>query len=184
MTYYNQDYLAHYGVKGMKWGIRRSLQKISSKISTANKKRKQEAAERQAERKKLAEQRAKERGPKRYGILNAANSAARSFYRTERTRSFRKYQNQRKQLSVKEARLTKKQIDAGRYRVAKFRNITAKTASFAAGVGAAALLSNPVGILAMPIANLALGGTYYSRQQRAYGGTRDKYQSQKRVRSQ
>ena len=42
MTYYNQDYLAHYGVKGMKWGIKRSLQKISSKISTANKKRKQE----------------------------------------------------------------------------------------------------------------------------------------------
>lgn len=60
---------------------------------------------------------------------------------------------------MKEARLTKKQIDAGRYRVAKFRNVTAKTASLAAGVGLAVLLSNPAGIMAMPVTNFALGGT-------------------------
>ena len=179
MTYYGYTYsvnnseLYHHGVKGMKWGIRKAVKQYGER-----------RAARKAARQKLAQQRAKTRGPRRFKVLNASNSAARSFYRKERTGNFKTYRKQERRQSVKEARLTQDQINAGRYRVARFRNIAIKSISAAAGAGAALLLGNPAGILLAPVVNAASGGMYYSRQQRAYGGTRDKYQAQDRVRNQ
>lgn len=179
MTYYGYTYsinnseLYHHGVKGMKWGIRKAVKQYGER-----------RAARKAARKKLAQQRAKTRGPRRFKVLNASNSAARSFYRKERTGNFKTYRKQERRQSVKEARLTQDQINAGRYRVARFRNIAIKSISAATGVGASLLLGNPAGILLAPAVNAASGGMYYSRQQRAYGSTRDKYQAQDRVRNQ
>lgn len=179
MSYYKINFfddtfeLQHYGVKGMKWGIKKAVEQYGER-----------RAARKAAKKKLAQQRAKTRGPRRFRIMNASNSAARSFYRKERTGNFKTYRKQERRQSVKEARLTQDQINAGRYRVARFRNIAIKSLSAATGVGAALVLANPAGILAAPVVNAISGGMYYSRQQRAYGGTRDKYQSQDRVRNQ
>ena len=65
-----QGYLAHFGIPGMKWGVRKA---------------------RNAEIRSRTKTQAKDKGPKRFGVLNAANSAARTYYRKERTGNFKTY---------------------------------------------------------------------------------------------
>lgn len=163
---YYETELYHYGIPGMKWGHRKA-QAIKSYM---NKKR------------ATKEEYRKNKGPKR-GLVNAANSAARTYYRKERTKDFRTYRKAEKKLDLKVARLTDEQVKDGRYRVARARNIKRKTVSSIVGttVGIAAI-SAGAGFIGIPIAtisgvatNYASGGHYYSQQQRAYGGARAKY---------
>lgn len=61
MTYMNYeytDYLYHYGVKGMKWGIRRTAEQLGHKIKEAGERRKQKRQERNE--KKIAKAQAKQ----------------------------------------------------------------------------------------------------------------------------
>lgn len=158
-----QGYLAHFGIPGMKWGVRKA---------------------RSAEIRSRTKTQSKDKGPKRFGVLNAANSAARTYYRKERTGNFKTYRDQSAKLDLKMARLTTDQINNGRYRVARARNITRKAVSgLVGGVTGAALIASGSGFVGAAIGagaatatNFATGGHYYAKQQKAYGKTRNKYQ--------
>lgn len=167
MQYYDDEYLAHYGIPGMKWGVRRFEQ----------------AKQNHAERKARTAMARANKGPKRFGLFNAANSAARTYYRRERTGNFRTYRKAQSNLDRKEARLTPEQIRSGRYRVARARNIKRKTVSaLTGGVVGAALISSGAGFVGAAaglsvaaLTNHASGGTYYSAEARAYGRVHDRY---------
>lgn len=154
---YNEQYLEHFGIKGMKWGVRRAKK----------------------------ESYRSDKGPKRWlGTNDAANSAARTYYRSERTGNFRTYRKAKSKLDLKMASLTKEQIDNGRYRVARARNIRRKALSTVVGTAAgAAAISSGAGFAGLMFGvgtgvatNFASGGRYYSKQKRAYGGRRAKYE--------
>lgn len=177
----NEDYLMHFGKKGMKWGVRHERKK----------------ADRAQRKSELASMRT-DKGPQRFKFMNAANSAARSHYRQLRTSNFKTSQRQARIKSRKEARLTTDQINAGRYRVARARSIKRRSASaliggaagataMAAGVAATAPIAGvavaSLGIAgaAGTVANFATGAHYYTGEKRAYGNVRVKYQNQKKV---
>lgn len=181
MDYYNSDCLYHFGIKGMKWGVRKKQE------SSGN----GQKSMRKIKRETLKSYR-KDKGPKRGKFLNAANSAARSYFRADKTRSFKTYRDQEKKKTLKEARLTESQVKNGRYRVARARSIKRNVAAVAVSTAAGAALVASGGALALPYAAVAVGGGtaglhfatgahYYGRQRKAYGGTRAKYQNQKKV---
>lgn len=176
---YQEDYLEHFGVPGMKWGVRKSG-------NTASAKSKRTLSEKVKDNKETRIGYRTDKGPTRYHMFNAANSAARTYYRKERTGDFRKYRKAERKLDLKEARLTTKEIKNGRYRVARARNIKRKTLSSVAGTSAGiALISAGAGALGIPVGvavgvatNYASGGHYYSRQSSAYGNARSRYENQ------
>lgn len=178
MMYDGQE-LMHFGIKGMKWGVRRYQNKDGSLT---------EAGKRREARKDLVKSYKEDKGPTRFGVVNAANSAARTYYRKERTKSFSEYRKQEQKLNLKMARLTQEQISNGRYRVANARNIRRKTLSAVLGTAAGvALVTSGAGLVGVPAAaavatvtNFASGGHYYATQKRAYGDVRAKYQTQKK----
>ena len=81
-SYYPEDYLMHYGVKGMKWGVRRSNNKSSS---TAGQKVKKAVTKRIEKSREKAEKRKKsyERTTDVWGVGGAA------------LRSYSEYQNKK-----------------------------------------------------------------------------------------
>lgn len=147
--------LYHYGVKGMKWGVRRNLVRETAKSYRTSRKT----------------------DPKTDFLkINRPNSAARSYYRAQRTPSFRTYKKQTAIMDRKISGLSKDQIENGRYRVARARNIKRKTVSALLGVGAGVATAGTVGAAAIPIAglvgvgaNFITGGHYYQGQSATYG---------------
>lgn len=151
--------LYHYGVKGMKWGVRRNRD-VSNKTREYRTSRKTD--------------------PKTDFLkINRANSAARSYYRAQRTSNFQRYKNQNAIMDKKISGLSKEQIENGRYRVARARNIKRKTVSALLGVGAGVATVGTGGLAAVPIAavvgvgaNFVTGGHYYQGQSATYGSRR------------
>lgn len=181
----DESVLVHYGVKGMKWGVRRTAQQLGNAVSKRIKKSSEKRAAIKATKKSYAQ----DKGPKRFKVLNAANSAARTYYRKERTSNFARYRRQSQVLDRKMARLTEEQVKAGRYRVARARYIKRQTlstvAATAVGLG---LVSSGAAVVGVPIAGavkaatyFGSGGHYYWKEKRSYGDVRAKYQNQKRV---
>lgn len=177
----NDEYLAHFGVLGMKWGKRKERKKAVKEGKKSN----------------LDSYRS-DKGPNRMGVMNAANSAARSHFRSERTRNFNTYRKQNSKKTLKEARLTSDQVANGRYRVARARSIKRNAASVAlgalTGAGAVAAVAATGGVAAAGIlaavggsgigtigAHFGTGAHYYGKQRKAYGGTRAKYQAKEEI---
>lgn len=154
---------------------------MSKVTATSNKKKEVSLLTYKKKRKKEMRQNS---GPRR-GLVNAANSAARTYYRSERTNSVSKQKRQNSKLDLKTARLTQEQIKDGRYRVARARNIKRKTmvallgTTAGAGLiaaGAAVVGAVSVGAGVAVAGNFATGVRYYAKQKRAYGGARAKYE--------
>lgn len=62
MTISQEAYLEHYGVKGMKWGVRKDRESLSSRVSRARRERqKKEAAKRSPERREVDKIRSKKK---------------------------------------------------------------------------------------------------------------------------
>lgn len=156
-----EDSIQHYGVKGMKWGIRRDPQ--SKEVSN-----------------RLKSYRSTKNDPKTDFLgLNRPNSAARTYYRSQRTSNFTEYKRQSAILDKKISGLSKEQIENGRYRVAHARNIKRKTASTLIGVGTGLATVSTIGPAAVPVsvavgvgANFITGGHYYQSQSATYGSRR------------
>lgn len=173
------EVIQHHGVKGMHWGV--ITKKVSSSVKAYSDKRKSDNEKRE----QLRNDYRTNKGPKRFKVLNAANSAARTYYRQQRTSSFKTYRNAGHKLDRKQGRLTEDQIRSGRYRVARARTIKRKTASAIFGMGTMGLLAaSPaapiapiMGLTVGTISNFASGGHYYAMEKRAYGDVRSKYQS-------
>ena len=157
VPYYGSE-LYHHGVKGMKWGIRRD-RRVSNKLKSY---------------------RDKSKDPKTDFLkINRPNSAARSYYRQHKAKTMSTYLKQSTIMDKKIVGLSKDQIENGRYRVARARNIKRKTLSALLGVGAG-VASIPVagpgsvaigGAVAVG-ANFVTGGHYYQGQSAAYGSRR------------
>lgn len=151
--------LYHYGVKGMKWGIRRD-RRVSDKLKSYRTSRKDD--------------------PKTdFMKINRPNSAARTYYRAQRTGNLKTYQSQTDRMNQKISGLSKEQIENGRYRVARARNLKRKAISTLIGAGAGVVTVGTAGAAAVPIAavvgvgaNFITGGHYYQRQSAAYGSRR------------
>lgn len=147
------DYeLYHHGVKGMKWGIRRDRKKSST----------------------LKSYRTSRKNDPKTDVLkiNRPNSAARSYYRGERTHSFTTYKKQQSIMNQKISGLTKAEIENGRYRVARARNIKRKAASGVMGVAVGALVNPALAPVVALGANWLTGGHYYQGQSATYGSRR------------
>ena len=151
--------LYHYGVKGMKWGIRRDRKETSTLKSYRT---------------------SRKTDPKTDFLkINRPNSAARSYYRAQRTGNFATYKKQTAIMEKKISGLSKSQIENGRYRVARARNIKRKTISALAGVGTGVAVVGTAGVAAVPVAalvgvgaNYVTGGHYYQGQSATYGSRR------------
>lgn len=155
----NND-IQHFGTKGMKWGVRHDKQKQAVK----------------SYREKIP------------GVTKQSKSAAKTFFKQDRTWNFRTYRKQGSKLAKKEASLTREEIQNGRYAVAKGRNTVRKVISGVGGValgttaglatcGASAcatIIGGPVGALAVAGLYGVSGGFYYGRQAKAYGKARAK----------
>ena len=149
------EVIQHHGVKGMHWGV--ITKKVSNSVKAHSDKRKAENEKRNNLKSTYSTKKPTTKFEK---------SAARTYYSQQRARSFTTYRRQGAKLARKEATLTSEQIKNGRYRIAKARNIKAKTFSAPiAGLSVAAL------------SNYASGGTYYSKEKKAYGDKRAEVQS-------
>ena len=150
------NYLAHHGVKGQRWGVRR-YQNYDGTLTDA--------------------------GRKKFGV-----KTARKFYRVnrlqrkqERTNSFKKYRRLDKKIRKTSTRMerashmvSKKDIEAGRARVASFRekrNLTIAAAAPLISVGAMFVAGPGAGVLTLPISAAITGNSlykvpYWSRESR------------------
>lgn len=184
--------LYHHGVLGMRWGVRKGHASSGGSAKRVSKKKvPSDRQVRKAEKKATLNEYRSDKGPKRFGVLNAANSAARSYYRQQRAKRLPTYRDQGNKRDLKEARLTDSQIKNGRYRVARARSIKRNIASVAVGVAVgsataaagAAAISPLLGAAAATGGHFATGAHFYGKQRRAYGGTRAKYQNQKKAKN-
>lgn len=186
-SYVYPDYLAHYGVQGMKWG-----QHLFGKVSTAASNHKAKKAAIKNEQKKLIAS-YKTNDPS----TRLANSAARNYYKSVRSSSSYYAGKARSKAERKQASLTDEQIKAGRYRVANARNIRRKVLSTSVaalagggaaaasvaigGVAAAAVIGAGVASVTGVSTNLISGGHYYAQEAKAYGSKRAKTQAKVNV---
>lgn len=139
------NYLAHHGVKGQRWGVRR-YQNADGSLTNA--------------------------GRKKYGV-----KVARKYYKLNRlqrkqenTSDFKKYRKLQKKMRKTSTRMdrashmvSKKDIEAGKAKVASFRkmrNITLAAASPLISAGAI-FVAGPVGALTIPAAAVATGKSIY-----------------------
>lgn len=154
----NEFYIYHHGVKGQKWGVRR-YQNSDGSLTDA--------------------------GKKRY-----SNKAARGYYKVQNLQrkqsgveSFKEYQKLgtkinriQSQLDITTSKLSKADINAGRQRIARNRDLRRMAASALAGTATGAIMiATGAGALGIPIAaggytftRLATGGRYYKKQSQAY----------------
>lgn len=168
------EVIVHHGVKGMHWGV--ITQKVSSSAKSYSDKRQVQ----NEKRKEL-----KRSYHKKNAANRSARSAARTYYKQQRTNSFQTYRKAGVKLDRQQAKLTDEQVKNGRYQVARGRNIRRKSASAVLGTASAAFIAASPAAIAAPIAgltvaaitNYASGGHYYSREKRAYGDKRAKLQS-------
>lgn len=166
-NYSYPNYICHHGVKGQKWGVRR-YQNEDGSLTAAGKKRK-------ASEVKKSFRTSRKTDPKTDFLkLNRANSAARTYYKREKTHNFEKYKSRNAQLDKKISGLSKDQIENGRYRVARARNIKRKTLSVLTATGVTLATGGivPLGILAGVGMNYISGGHYYQSQSATYGSRR------------
>ena len=178
--------LCHFGIKGQKGGIRRFQNKNGSLTEQGKKRYSDSSGSRTSSRKKAGEDARSTQGEvKRYG-KDAANSAARTYYRIQNLQkkqgkvdSFREYRDlgekiakKQSHLDLKTASLTDEQVKNGRYRIARNREIRRTAASaLTGGASGAMLIAAGGGFLGIPVAagvyagtKLASGGYYYKRQ--------------------
>lgn len=142
-NYSNSYELYHYGVLGMKCGVHRSQKKQDVKSMANNK------------------------GHKYAGVLDAANSAARSYYKkqnidrkSDKTNNFdeyKKFQSKSHKLSKimdqKTARLTEAQIKAGQYRISRNRNYRRTAVSaLIGGTTGGTLIASGLSLVGLPVA--------------------------------
>ena len=163
-NYTYPNYICHHGIKGMKWGVRR-YQNEDGSLTAAGKKR---AAKSMVK----SYRKSRKTDPKTDFLkLNRANSAARDYYRTQRTRNFLTYRKSESKMDRKISGLSKDQIENGRYRVARARNIKRKTLSVLTATGVTIATGGlvPLGVLAGVGMNYVSGGHYYQGQSATYG---------------
>ena len=163
-NYTYPNYICHHGIKGMKWGVRR-YQNEDSTLTAAGKKRASKSLVKSYRKSRKTD-------PKTDFLkLNRANSAARDYYRTQRTRNFLTYRNSESKMNRKISGLSKDQIENGRYRVARARNIKRKTLSVLTATGVTIATGGlvPLGVLAGVGMNYVSGGHYYQGQSATYG---------------
>ena len=186
-NYVPSDYLCHYGVQGMKWG-----QHLMNRWEQKRADRKATKAAVNTEKQKLLASYNADSPTKR-----AANSAARAYYRAQRTKEPESYQRANRKAERKQASLNEEQIKGGRYRVASARNIRRKVASVAVGtlaaggvgaasvatggLAAAVVLGASAGSIAGVSTNLISGGHYYAKEAKAYGVKRAKLQAKENI---
>lgn len=182
-NYVSSDYLCHYGVPGMKWG-----QHLMNRWEQSRENKRAIKAEKKATLKSYRT----DKGP-RSGLVNASNSAARSYYRAQNTGNFKTYRKETAAADRKEASLSTNQVKGGRYRVARARNIKSKVATVAVGslVGATTaaavtatgglVIAASLGIAAAAGTRQATHGSYYAKEQKAYGSKRAKNEATETV---
>ena len=163
-NYTYPNYICHHGIKGMKWGVRR-YQDDDGTLTAAGKKRAAKSLTKEYRKSRKDDPRTD------FLKLNRANSAARDYYRTQRTRNFLTYRNAESKMNRKISGLSKDQIENGRYRVARARNIKRKTLSVLTATGVTIATGGlvPLGVLAGVGMNYVSGGHYYQGQSASYG---------------
>ena len=163
-NYTYPNYICHHGIKGMKWGVRR-YQNDDGTLTAAGKKRAAKSLTKEYRKSRKDDPRTD------FLKLNRANSAARDYYRTQRTRNFLTYRNAESKMNRKISGLSKDQIENGRYRVARARNIKRKTLSVLTATGVTIATGGlvPLGVLAGVGMNYVSGGHYYQGQSASYG---------------
>lgn len=125
------------------------------------------------------------KGPQQdaFFMKNASNSAARSYFRADTTNNLRDYRDHLKVQNTKESRLSKDQINNGRYRVARARQIKRNVLSTAGGLALGGLTAAMTGGSSIMLPLLASGiGTmsmrkatnvkYYKQEKNMYGKER------------
>lgn len=176
------DYLIHFGVKGMKWGVRKEEY------------RNMDSDQRRATRKKYRENKKLQTAHELSYMKNAGGigkSAAKSYFKFSKTGN----EKDKSKMERREATLTSDQVKNGRYLVARGRNIRRKALAGSAALtigsaGAAAMAVSgaailaplavatiPAGLVTGGVINKVTRGSYYSKQAKLYGKKRAKTQA-------